>query len=202
MRHDINKVSTLPCAQPLGIFDGRNLMRESLLTAVTLVVAQAIVIAQVNGLRAQSCSLNGKQVEFSGKLCIRGNCSIVHQKVRFLGNKILFYQDISKDEGTIFQLGHPTELKDANSAWRPSGPPGSTELSIASAEQRDGNLSLTIDNKWSQSGNLIGHAWRNVGIDIANCSSCEVSIYEFNFDSSTGPGFRSTFSKYVCRVYD
>jgi hypothetical protein len=171
-------------------------------TVIALVVMQAIAIAQVDSLQAQTCSLNGRQIEFNGKLCVRGNCSIIHHKLRFLGEKILLYPNVSKDEGTVFQLGRPTELKDASSGWHASGPPGSTELSVASAEQHGSHVILTIDHRWTQAGEIVGHGWRTIEIESPNCASCDLILYEFNFDHTKGPGFRSTFEKYSCHVLD
>ena len=167
---------------------------------LAFVAAQIIVMTQVDALYAQSCTLNHQKVEFSGKLCIRGNCSIIHQKLRFMGDKILLYPDASSDQGTIFQLGRSIEMKNADSAWRASGPPGSIEHSTTLAEHQGRTLFLTIDHQWSQSGKLIGHGWRKMGFEFPDCASCQVIHYEFSFDRSDQPGFRSTFDRYFCRM--
>lgn len=175
-------------------------MRIPRSAVLTLIAALTIMMTQIGNLRAQSCILNRQQVEFSGKLCVRELCTLVHYRLQFVGDRILLYENVSSDQNTIFQLGRSMKMKDANSAWRASVPPGSTYLSSTSAEQQGNNLFLTIDEQWSQSGKLMGHVWRKIGFEFPDCTSCQVILYEFSFDSSERPGFRSTFDKYFCRV--
>jgi hypothetical protein len=165
-----------------------------------IIFSMQAIVAQGGSALGQTCTASSRVVEFSGKLCIRGNCQIIQHKVRFLGTNILLYPNISKDEGTAFELGRSVEMKDATLNWRASGPSGSTEFSTASAERRGGQYMLVMNHNWSESGKIIAQGWRKIGIEFPTCTSCEVSVYDFGFDYERGPGFRATFDKYSCRI--
>jgi hypothetical protein len=162
---------------------------------ITLIGSQAMMMAQLPSANAQNCT---SQFEFSGRFCVRGNCSVLRQKVRFLGQKVLLYPDPSKDEGTIFQLGQSLDMRDADISWRGSGPPGSTQSATASAEQRGNDYFLTIHQRWSLAGRVIGEHWQKLTIQVLDCESCAMLDYQISFTGSKG-GLVSSFDRYYCR---
>lgn len=158
-----------------------------------------LVCVQVTIAKAQSCK-SDRIIEFSGKLCLRGNCTIIHHKAQFIGNKILLYPNPTKNEGTVFEIGQTRDLADVNIAWRPSGPPGSTTHATAQATQNDDIVFLTLDQKWSQGEIVIGEYSQLIGIKTVNCTSCDIVSYELKFDMPGGQGVKASFDKYWCLV--
>lgn len=154
---------------------------------------------QLRDARAQACNLDGKQVDFSGRYCLRGNCYVLHQKLQFVGDKVLWFADANAgDAKTTFQLGRAVDLKLADPSFRESGPPGSTQNATASATQQGPALILTIDIQWRQQSAMVGHAWRKMVLEVNDCSSCTIT-YEFSGVVPTG-NFKTTFDQYYCRI--
>jgi len=145
---------------------------------------------------AQTCNMSGKTLIYSYSTCNFNNleCSngMLHEKILFLGEKILRFPTVDSKEGEVFYQNRTVDqLNDSlqNPQFSRTLPPGTKQRWTLTAEWNGTSLALvqrgelTNDSTGSSAGTVL---WER-DFRITNCNSCEMTAYRF---TATTPGGR------------
>ena len=148
------------------------------------------------------CDRQHMIVEYGGRSCLNNSCETIFQKWQFLGERIFQYNNPSKAEGTVWQLGKTVDMTTdkANTYFAPSAGVGQKETATLAAFQSGADFALTRKNQLTTIfGHVVATNWLRIVIRIPNCERCDLLVYELSGDYEGFPS-QSQLDGNWCRV--
>ncbi len=174
---------------------GSSRMKGPFRYAVARILASAIFsgpvfLAMTEHAVAQSCIMEGRTLEFGGVICGslpgRTNCTNIHRRWAFVGDKVLDYSTPSENRGLVWHLGKEVDMtKDDLNIFKRTPGPG-TDTATLKAELRGSDYILTRHNQMiSPEGVPLANLWYKEVVRVRNCNSCELVLNEVSGNTGT-----------------
>ena|ERR1700752_1669419 len=149
-------------------------------SATTFIVLLLSGLFSSTQAHAQQCS--GKRIEFRLVACNSTECDAVRQKIWFIGDKVILYDD-NPDTGLIFRVGRTTEYTDAEvPSLRETvrAVPSLARARLAASATFESNmLRLRQEHVYfTRSGEVNGNTYAVNEIEVLNCRTCRVMDFE------------------------
>lgn len=177
--------------------------KRRLTRRIQILAVSSLLIGSTAGdsIAQNICNINGRSIEYRTRACLNNNCSNLHQKITFLGDKQLFYFDAMSNQGITFYDGRTVDLKTdkLQEAFKETAPPGMMETATVTSIRRNMDFYLTQHRLiQSTNGDPIGHYWHEVGVRIVSCNTCELILYRMRGNYLTNH-VMTTFEGSSCR---
>jgi hypothetical protein len=161
-----------------------------------LLLLHSVVAAPLCGQRVL------RNIEFSGREC-GGTCRVLHKRLTFIGDKILF-GETSENTGTVLLQNGETDLQSDqfNIPFQPGDSfPNTRAVASATSQVQLPRVSLSIRRQLLSASNQIVAEHRET-LDIQlneQCDACRIIDYHFTFVTQKR-NTASIFQQYSCRA--
>jgi len=156
--------------------------------------------------------MNGKSLEFSGRVCEPGSCIYPRLKWMFIGDKILspIYDSTTQtysNEGPRYIIGKTIDTKHDEYGWRQGtrsdpNPVHANDENFATAERLGDDFIVrdTMHTFTNGANELYDFESKKV-VHIVNCNTCDLMLWE-DHHTFRGRSFISRPREYWCRMVD